>query len=256
VLERLITGRHGNPATPERAKRHFVPSPQRIKREIKKLGLSGTNGDGNPTAAVPTDMLRTTTVYSVSAIGLDMGKNTLHMIGPRLAWRRRVAKKDIARTHRIEACEPAPLSRWHRSQFSLATHYVARGLAALGHDVKQVPSTYAKPFRRGRKNDLQDAHSVAEAVQRPTTRLVPAKTNERLDLQVEGVVVAAREAAALKTLSRGPCAPGFPFADTPRDRGARKRREHGSAFSRRECMSADRLASDLACRWTRASRRS
>jgi transposase len=29
----------------------------------------------------------------------------------------------------------------------MATHYVARELAALGHDVKQVPATYAKPFR-------------------------------------------------------------------------------------------------------------
>ena len=28
----------------------------------------------------------------------------------------------------------------------LATHYVARELAALGHDVKQVPPTYAKPL--------------------------------------------------------------------------------------------------------------
>ena len=56
----------------------------------------------------------------------------------------------------------------------LATHYVARELAALGHDVKQVPPTYAKPFRQGHKNDFRDAHSVAEAVQRPTTRFVPA----------------------------------------------------------------------------------
>ena len=65
----------------------------------------------------------------------------------------------------------------------LATHYVARELAALGHDVKQVPPTYAKPFRQGHKNDFRDAHSVAEAVQRPTTRFVPAKTDEQLDLQ-------------------------------------------------------------------------
>ena len=64
-----------------------------------------------------------------------------------------------------------------------AIHYVARELAALGHDVKQVPPTYAKPFRQGHKNDFRDAHSVAEAVQRPTTRFVPAKTNEQLDLQ-------------------------------------------------------------------------
>ena len=65
----------------------------------------------------------------------------------------------------------------------MATHYVARELAALGHDVKQVPPTYAKPFRQGHKNDFRDAHAVAEAVQRPTTRFVPAKTNEQLDLQ-------------------------------------------------------------------------
>jgi transposase len=63
----------------------------------------------------------------------------------------------------------------------MATHYVARELAALGHDVKQV--AYAKPFRQGHKNDFRDAHAVAEAVQRPTTRFVPAKTNEQLDLQ-------------------------------------------------------------------------
>src|ERR1700756_3832702 len=65
----------------------------------------------------------------------------------------------------------------------MATHYVARELAALGHDVKQVPPAYAKPFRQGHKHDFRDAHAVAEAVQRPTTRFVPAKTNEQLDLQ-------------------------------------------------------------------------
>ena len=66
----------------------------------------------------------------------------------------------------------------------MATHYVARELAALGHDVKQVPPAYSKPFRQGhREYDFRDALAVAEAVQRPTTRFVPAKTNEQLDLQ-------------------------------------------------------------------------
>ena len=49
--------------------------------------------------------------------------------------------------------------------------------------MKQVPPAYAKPFRQGHKNDFRDAHAVAEAVQRPTTRFVPAKTDEQLDLQ-------------------------------------------------------------------------
>ena len=37
----------------------------------------------------------------------------------------------------------------------MATHYVARELSALGHDVKQVPPAYAKPFRQGHKNDTR-----------------------------------------------------------------------------------------------------
>jgi transposase len=36
---------------------------------------------------------------------------------------------------------------------------------------------------KGHKNDFRDAHAVAEAVQRPTTRFVPIKTDEQLDLQ-------------------------------------------------------------------------
>jgi Transposase and inactivated derivatives len=65
----------------------------------------------------------------------------------------------------------------------MATHYVARELSALGHDVKQVPPAYAKPFRQGHKNDFRDAHAIAEAVQRPSTRFVPVKTDDQLDLQ-------------------------------------------------------------------------
>jgi transposase len=57
----------------------------------------------------------------------------------------------------------------------MATHYVARELSALGHDVKQVPPAYAKPFRQGHKNDFRDAHAIAEAVQRPSTRCVPVR---------------------------------------------------------------------------------
>jgi hypothetical protein len=60
----------------------------------------------------------------------------------------------------------------------MATHYVARELIALGHDVRQVPPAYAKPFRQGYKNDFRDAYAIAEAVQRPSTRCVPVKTDD------------------------------------------------------------------------------
>ena len=126
-------------------------------------------------------MLRAATVHAVTAIGIDMGKNTLHMIGldPRgaIVLREKVSRGRI--TSRLANLPPCLIG----IEAGMATHYVARELAVLGHDVKQVPPAYAKPFRQGHKNDFRDAHAVAEAVQRPTTRFVPAKTDEQLDLQ-------------------------------------------------------------------------
>ena len=62
-------------------------------------------------------MPRTSTVHAVTTIGIDMGKNTLHMIGLDSARRHRVAGEGLTRTHYIEACEPAILSHWHRSGY-------------------------------------------------------------------------------------------------------------------------------------------
>src|SRR6201993_5317327 len=128
-----------------------------------------------------TAMPRTTTVHAVTAIGIDMGKNTLHMIGldarGAIVLREKVSRGRI--TSRLANLSPCLIG----IEAGMATHYVARELAALGHDVKQVPPAYAKPFRQAQKNDFRDAFAVAEAVQRPTTRFVPAKTDEQLDLQ-------------------------------------------------------------------------
>ena len=127
-------------------------------------------------------MSRRSTVRLVTAIGIDMGKNALHMVGldslGAIVLRERVSRGRI--TSRLANLPPCLIG----IEAGMATHYVARELAALGHDVKQVPPAYAKPFRQGgHKNDFRDAHAVAEAVQRPTTRFVPPKSNEQLDLQ-------------------------------------------------------------------------
>jgi len=126
-------------------------------------------------------MPRRSTVRAVSTIGIDMGKNTLHMVGldslGAIVLRERVSRGRIK--SRLANLPPCLIG----IEAGMATHYVARELAALGHDVKQVPPAYAKPFRQGHKNDFRDALAVAEAVQRPTTRFVPPKSNEQLDLQ-------------------------------------------------------------------------
>src|ERR1700747_1212212 len=114
-------------------------------------------------------------------IGIDTGKNTLHLIGlddqGAIVLREKISRSRIAaRLANVPRCLIG-------IEAGMATHYLARELSALGHEVKQVPAAYAKPFRQGHKNDFRDAHAVAEAGQRPTTRFVPAKTNDQLDLQ-------------------------------------------------------------------------
>jgi transposase len=46
-----------------------------------------------------------------------------------------------------------------------------------------MPAQYVKPYLKTNKNDYLDAEAIAEAVQRPTMRFVPIKTDEQLDLQ-------------------------------------------------------------------------
>ena len=93
-------------------------------------------------------MPRTTRFHSVTTtIGIDMGKNTLHMIGldsnGAIVLREKVSRGRIA--SRLANLPPCLIG----IEAGMATHYVARELAALGHNVKQVPPTYAKPFRQG-----------------------------------------------------------------------------------------------------------
>ena len=109
----------------------------------------------------------------VHTIGIDTGKNTLHLIGlddqGAIVLREKIARGRIAaRLANVPRCLIG-------IEAGMATHYVARELGALGHDVKQVPPAYSKPFRQGHKNDFRDAHAIAEAVQRPSTRCVPVK---------------------------------------------------------------------------------
>ena len=79
-------------------------------------------------------MPRTSSVHAVTTIGMDMGKNTLHMIGldsrGAIVLREKVSRGRIAsRLANLSCCLIG-------IEAGLATHYVARELAALGHDVK------------------------------------------------------------------------------------------------------------------------
>jgi len=62
-------------------------------------------------------------------------------------------------------------------------HFLARALQQQGHDARLMPAQYVKPYVKTNKSDYIGAEAIAEAVQRPSMRFVPLKTEEQLDLQ-------------------------------------------------------------------------
>ena len=105
-------------------------------------------------------MSRKTDTVVARTIGIDTGKNTLHLIG--LDDRGAIVLREKLTRGRIAARLANVPQCLIEIEAGMATHCVARELIALGHDVKQVPSVYAKPFRQGHKNDFRDAHAIEE----------------------------------------------------------------------------------------------
>lgn len=64
------------------------------------------------------------------------------------------------------------------------SHYWAREIVALGHDVRLIPPAYVKPYVKRQKNDAADAEAICEAVTRPNMRFVPVKTEAQQSVLV------------------------------------------------------------------------
>src|SRR5262244_292129 len=125
-------------------------------------------------------MSRKSLPCSITTIGLDIGKNTFHLIGfdqrGAVALQLKLAR---AQLERRLANVPACLIGMEACS---GAHHIGRQLEALGHDVRLIPAQYVKPFLKGHKNDYRDAEAIAEAMQRPTMHFVAIKTPEQMDL--------------------------------------------------------------------------
>ena len=64
-----------------------------------------------------------------------------------------------------------------------SSHFWARTLMSMGHEVKLIAPQFVRPYVKGNKNDANDAEAICEAVSRPSMRFVPVKTVEQQDIQ-------------------------------------------------------------------------
>lgn len=58
------------------------------------------------------------------------------------------------------------------------SHYWARAIQQLGHEVKLLPAAYVKPYVKRQKNDANDAAAIVEAACRASMRGVAVKSRE------------------------------------------------------------------------------
>jgi len=113
----------------------------------------------------------------ITTIGLDIGKRVLQVHGADAA-----GNTVIQRKLRREEVLPffAKLSPVLVGMEACGTsHYWARELRAVGHDVRLIPPSYVKPYVVRQKNDAADAAAICEAVTRPSVRTTPIKSIEQ-----------------------------------------------------------------------------
>ena len=101
----------------------------------------------------------------VTTIGIDIGKNTFHLVGfdPRGAI---ILQQKVSR------------GQLERRVANIPRCLIGMEACSGSHHIAQ----YVKPFLKGHKNDYRDAEAIAEAVQRPTMHFVTIKTPEQMDL--------------------------------------------------------------------------
>jgi transposase len=114
---------------------------------------------------------------NVTTIGLDIAKNVFQVHGVdadgAVIVRQRLTR---GRMLKFFAKLPAGLIG---IEACASSHYWARELVALGHNVKLMPAQYVKPYVKRGKNDAADAEAICETVTRPTMRFVGIKTPEQ-----------------------------------------------------------------------------
>jgi transposase len=114
---------------------------------------------------------------TITVIGLDLAKNVFQVHGidenGRAVLRRKLRRSDVLPL--FSKLPPALIGM----EACHTSHHWAREIAKFGHDVRMMPAQFVKPYVKSQKNDATDAEAICEAVQRPTMRFVPVKSENQ-----------------------------------------------------------------------------
>jgi transposase len=114
---------------------------------------------------------------NVTTIGIDLAKYSFSLHGVD-AHGKTVLHKNLNRSALLSWVAQQPPSLIGLEACSGAHHW-GRALEKLGHRVGIMAPRFVAPYRKGGKNDGNDAEAICEAVARPGMRFVPIKSAEQ-----------------------------------------------------------------------------
>ena len=119
---------------------------------------------------------------NISAIGVDLSKETMHIQAGnhagRLMWRKKVNRAEFK-----ELIKELPPGCTVYMEACQSSHYWSRKVAERKLIARQISPQFVKPFVKSNKNDYNDAEGTLEAGTRPTMRFVATKSEEQQELQ-------------------------------------------------------------------------
>jgi transposase len=113
----------------------------------------------------------------VTTVGVDLAKSVFSVHGVD-EHGRPALRKTVRRGRLLELFAQLPACVVGMEACSGAQHW-ARELRKLGHEPRIMAAEFVEPYRRGGKNDTNDAAAICEAVSRPQMHFVPIKSVEQ-----------------------------------------------------------------------------
>ena len=112
-----------------------------------------------------------------TTIGIDLAKNSFALVGMnshgKVTLRKTLSRNKLLPF--IAQCPPCLISM----EACSGAHYRGREFQKPGHQVRIIAAKFIEPYRKGGKNDNNDAEAICEAVLRPNIWFVPIKTPDQ-----------------------------------------------------------------------------
>ncbi|WP_245499419.1 hypothetical protein [Mesorhizobium sp. M1A.F.Ca.ET.072.01.1.1] len=117
---------------------------------------------------------------SVATIGMDLGKNSFHLIG--MDARGKVIVRQKLTRGRLEQYMATLQPCLVGVEACAGAHHIGRRLGAFGNDVRLIPGNTSSLSGQGKRTTTATQRPSPRPCSGPTMRFVPIKSAEQLDL--------------------------------------------------------------------------